>query len=395
MINLTNVSLNFSGTNLFSNVNLIFSPGNCYGVIGANGAGKSTFLKILSGELECTTGDVSIPSNLRMSVLKQDHYAFNDFTVLDTIIMGNTRLYEIMKQKDELYSKPDFSDEDGLLVAELEGEFAQMNGWDAESDAGKLAQGLGLSLTLMDKTVASCTDAEKVKILLAQALFGHPEILLLDEPTSPPARPPCRRAGRGGGSGEEGGPAAEGASAVLPAHGRAKNSPSWAARPHPQPPNDAKREPPLPTVITANPQALTSMLALTVPLPAEVLVGLNARDTALFEAQLQAAHEVGRGAPFGGDRVGSLPLARAGRRPPLVGIASPLSQGFPEKGRGLGALHRSRPAQALVAHIAAESARVASELEAGPLSEAQHASEAAASQLEAARAEAEAARAER
>lgn len=137
------------------------------------------------------------------------------------------------------------------------------------------------------------------------------------------------------------------------------------------------------------------MLALTVPLPAEVLVGLNARDTALFEAQLQAAHEVGRGAPFGGDRVGSLPLARAGRRPPLVGIASPLSQGFPEKGRGLGALHRSRPAQALVAHIAAESARVASELEAGPLSEAQHASEAAASQLEAARAEAEAARAER
>lgn len=184
MITLTNVSLNFSGTNLFSNVNLIFSPGNCYGVIGANGAGKSTFLKILSGELECTTGDVSIPSSLRMSVLKQDHYAYNDFTVLDTIIMGNSRLYEIMKQKDELYSKPDFSDEDGLLVAELEGEFAQMNGWDAESDAGKLAQGLGLSLTLMDKTVASCTDAEKVKILLAQALFGHPEILLLDEPTN-------------------------------------------------------------------------------------------------------------------------------------------------------------------------------------------------------------------
>lgn len=184
MITVSDLGLGFNGQNLFSNVNLLFTPGNCYGVIGANGAGKSTFLKILSGELEPTKGDVIIDPKLRMSVLKQDHYAFDAFTVLDTILQGNARLYEVAKQKDALYAKEDFSEEDGNLAAELEAEFAEMNGWDAETEAGKLLQGLGLSVDLLYSQMSALSEAEKVKILLAQALFGQPDIILLDEPTN-------------------------------------------------------------------------------------------------------------------------------------------------------------------------------------------------------------------
>lgn len=184
MITVTNVSLNFSGQNLFSDVNLKFTPGNCYGVIGANGAGKSTFLKILSGELDLTTGEVSIDPNCRMSVLKQDHFAYDEYTVLDTIIMGNKRLYDIMKEKDALYEKEDFSDEDGIKAAELEAEFAEMDGWEADSNASKLMQGLGLDESIMYSQMADLGGNEKVKVLLAQALFGDPDIILLDEPTN-------------------------------------------------------------------------------------------------------------------------------------------------------------------------------------------------------------------
>ena len=184
MITVTNVSLNFSGQNLFSDVNLKFTPGNCYGVIGANGAGKSTFLKILSGELDSTTGEVSIDPNCRMSVLKQDHFAYDEYTVLDTIIMGNKRLYDIMKEKDTLYEKEDFSDEDGIKAAELEAEFAEMDGWEADSNASKLMQGLGLDESIMYSQMADLGGNEKVKVLLAQALFGDPDIILLDEPTN-------------------------------------------------------------------------------------------------------------------------------------------------------------------------------------------------------------------
>ena len=184
MITVTNVSLNFSGQNLFSDVNLKFTPGNCYGVIGANGAGKSTFLKILSGELDSTTGEVSIDPNCRMSVLKQDHFAYDEYTVLDTIIMGNKRLYDIMKEKDALYEKEDFSDEDGIKAAELEAEFAEMDGWEADSNASKLMQGLGLDESMMYSQMADLGGNEKVKVLLAQALFGDPDIILLDEPTN-------------------------------------------------------------------------------------------------------------------------------------------------------------------------------------------------------------------
>lgn len=184
MITVTNVSLNFSGQNLFSDVNLKFTPGNCYGVIGANGAGKSTFLKILSGELDSTTGEVSIDPNCRMSVLKQDHFAYDEYTVLDTIIMGNKRLYDIMKEKDALYEKEDFSDEDGIKAAELEAEFAEMDGWVADSNASKLMQGLGLDESIMYSQMADLGGNEKVKVLLAQALFGDPDIILLDEPTN-------------------------------------------------------------------------------------------------------------------------------------------------------------------------------------------------------------------
>lgn len=184
MINVTNVSMNFSGTTLFKDVDLKFTPGNCYGIIGANGAGKSTFLRILSGDLEPSTGSVSIGKDMRMSVLKQDHFAFDEFNVLDTIIQGNPRLYEIMKEKDALYAKEDFNDEDGIRASELEGEFAEMDGWEAESDAGRLVQGLGLPIDILYNQMDSLTEKEKVKVLLAQALFGKPDIILLDEPTN-------------------------------------------------------------------------------------------------------------------------------------------------------------------------------------------------------------------
>lgn len=184
MINVTNVSLRYGARKLFEDVNLKFTPGNCYGVIGANGAGKSTFLKILSGEIEPNTGDVSIGSGIRMSVLKQDHYQYDEYAVLETVIMGNVRLYEIMKEKDEIYAKPDFTDEDGIKASELEGEFAELNGWEAESEAAMLLQGLGIGTELHEKKMADLEGGEKIKVLLAQALFGKPGVLILDEPTN-------------------------------------------------------------------------------------------------------------------------------------------------------------------------------------------------------------------
>ncbi|MBQ8161313.1 MAG: ABC-F family ATP-binding cassette domain-containing protein [Clostridia bacterium] len=184
MVTVSNVSLTFGGQKLFSGADLKFLPGNCYGIIGANGAGKSTFLRILSGELEPTTGTVTIPPNERMSTLKQDQFAYDAYPVLDTVIMGNQRLYDIMKEKDALYAKPDFSDEDGEKAAELEGEFAEMDGWNAESDASMLLTGLGISPDLQSMPMADLTGGDKFKVLLAQALFGHPDILLLDEPTN-------------------------------------------------------------------------------------------------------------------------------------------------------------------------------------------------------------------
>lgn len=184
MITVSNVSLNFSGMDLFKDVNLKFTAGNCYGIIGANGAGKSTFLRILSGELEPSKGEVAVQENTRMSVLKQDHFAYDDFSVLDTVIMGNPRLYEIAKEKDALYAKADFSDEDGIRASELECEYAELDGWESESNASRLIQGLGLSEELLDKQMATLAGNEKVKILLAQALFGNPDIILLDEPTN-------------------------------------------------------------------------------------------------------------------------------------------------------------------------------------------------------------------
>ena len=184
MITINNLSFQFGGQLLFKDVDLKFTPGNCYGIIGANGAGKSTFLRILCGELEPTRGEVSIPKTARMSVLKQNHFAYDAYTVLDTVILGNQRLYDIMKEKDELYMKPDFSDEDGIRAAELEAEFAELNGWEAESDASKLIQGLGLSDALLYSSMAELKESEKVKVLLAQALFGNPDIILLDEPTN-------------------------------------------------------------------------------------------------------------------------------------------------------------------------------------------------------------------
>lgn len=184
MITVSDVSLQFSGSYLFKDVNLKFSDGNCYGIIGANGAGKSTFLKILCGELEPTTGEVSISKEQRMSVLRQDHFAYDEYNVLDTVIMGNEKLYRIMQEKDALYAKEDFSEEDGERAAVLEGEFAELNGWEAEADASKLIQGLGLSEDILYSQMSSLSGNEKVKVLLAQALFGNPDIILLDEPTN-------------------------------------------------------------------------------------------------------------------------------------------------------------------------------------------------------------------
>ncbi|WP_270812562.1 ABC-F family ATP-binding cassette domain-containing protein [Exiguobacterium sp. CinTr1] len=184
MITVNNVSLQFGGRKLFEEVNIKFTPGNCYGLIGANGAGKSTFLKILSGEQDATTGDVSITPGERLAVLKQDHYAYEDSAVLETVIMGHERLYKVMKEKDAIYMKEDFSDEDGMRAAELEGEFAELNGWEAESEASMVLQGLGISEALHQKQMSELTGGEKVKVLLAQALFGKPDILLLDEPTN-------------------------------------------------------------------------------------------------------------------------------------------------------------------------------------------------------------------
>ena len=184
MITVSDLGLSFNGQDLFSHVDLLFTAGNCYGVIGANGAGKSTFLKILSGELEPTRGEVTVDPKLRMSVLRQDHYAFEAFTVFDTVLQGNPRLYRVAKQKDALYAKEDFSEEDGNIAAGLEAEFAEMNGWDAETEAGKILQGLGLSADLLQARMSSLAGSEKVKVLLAQALFGQPDIILLDEPTN-------------------------------------------------------------------------------------------------------------------------------------------------------------------------------------------------------------------
>ena len=184
MISASNISLRVGKKALFEDVNIKFTEGNCYGLIGANGAGKSTFLRILSGQLEPTSGDVIITPGQRLSFLQQDHFKYDGYTVLDTVIMGNKRLYEIMKEKEAIYMKEDFTDEDGIKAAELEGEFATMNGWEAESDAESLLNGLGIETDLHYAQMGSLLGAQKVKVLLAQALFGNPDILLLDEPTN-------------------------------------------------------------------------------------------------------------------------------------------------------------------------------------------------------------------
>ncbi|GAA0120717.1 MAG: ATP-binding cassette domain-containing protein [Clostridium argentinense] len=184
MIQATNVSLRYGGRKLFEDVNIKFTEGNCYGVIGANGAGKSTFLKILSGELEANTGEVSITPGQRLAVLKQDHFAYDEVEVLKTVIMGHQRLIEIMEEKEALYAKEDFSDEDGIRASELEGEFAELNGWEAESEAATLLNGLGINEDLHYKLMKDLNGSEKVKVLLAQTLFGKPDILLMDEPTN-------------------------------------------------------------------------------------------------------------------------------------------------------------------------------------------------------------------
>ena len=184
MISANNITLRVGKKALFEDVNIKFTEGNCYGVIGANGAGKSTFLKILSGKLETTNGDIVITPGQRLSVLEQDHFKYDEFPVLDTVIMGNQRLYDIMKEKEAIYAKEDFTDEDGIRASELEGEFAEMNGWEAESDAATLLNGLGIAPELHYTLMKDLNGNDKVKVLLARALFGNPDILLLDEPTN-------------------------------------------------------------------------------------------------------------------------------------------------------------------------------------------------------------------
>jgi len=184
MISANNVTLRIGKKALFEEVNIKFTEGNCYGLIGANGAGKSTFLKILSGSLETTTGDIVITPGQRLSFLEQDHFKYDAFPVLDVVIMGNTRLYQIMKEKDAIYAKEDFTDADGIRASELEGEFAEMDGWESESNASMLLNGLGIDSSIQNSLMADITGSEKVKVLLARALFGNPDILLLDEPTN-------------------------------------------------------------------------------------------------------------------------------------------------------------------------------------------------------------------
>lgn len=184
MINVTGVTLRYGDKKLFEDVNVKFTAGNCYGVIGANGAGKTTFIKILSGEVEPNEGIVTITPGERLAILKQDHFAYDGYTVLETVIMGHQRLHDIMKEKDELYAKADFTEADGMHASELEHEFAELNGWDAETDSEKLLMGLGVGKEHHEKLLGDLSDADKVKVLLAQALFGNPHILLLDEPTN-------------------------------------------------------------------------------------------------------------------------------------------------------------------------------------------------------------------
>ena len=184
MLSANNVTVRFGKRTLFEDVNIRFGKGNCYGIIGANGAGKSTFLKVLSGEIEPSKGEVTKERTERISVLKQDHFAFEEYSVLDTVIMGNTELYEIMKEKDAIYAKPDFSETDGMKAAKLEERFAELDGWNAESDAAMLLNSLGIDSANQYKLMRELEAKEKVKVLLAQALFGNPDILLLDEPTN-------------------------------------------------------------------------------------------------------------------------------------------------------------------------------------------------------------------
>ncbi|AND40006.1 MULTISPECIES: ABC-F family ATP-binding cassette domain-containing protein [Cytobacillus] len=184
MITVSNVGLRYGDRKLFEDVNIKFTPGNCYGLIGANGAGKSTFLKILSGEIEAQSGSVHLGPGERLAVLKQNHFEYEEFEALKVVIMGHARLYEVMQEKDAIYMKADFTDEDGMKAAELEGEFAELNGWEAESEAAILLKGLGIEEELHDKKMADLSGSEKVKVLLAQALFGKPDVLLLDEPTN-------------------------------------------------------------------------------------------------------------------------------------------------------------------------------------------------------------------